>query len=295
MIDCFVMVWICNVLTSRFHLIRFVMEQLDLAELKGLEGEKLKAAQEVWIGKYKNDVRLAINKQRNYVQQELRDFMMNEFEQGNDLCFPDVEQMEALVLRDNLDDNTDPATVALFETLFEAYWHLLAKVSGNSFWNSHKRLHFLISSDGFGDGELGSYDTYVTTSDEAFLLTIWKNCYEKWYAKAMIEREGLEEEEDVEKALETPFTDSRAGQKKFGGWNDQGIKYYNKWHDLIIDNRKNNKEYLMDVEKLALARIRKAEELEEEVPEEEPKKQSGKRKAEDQPVEDIDEDDFETW
>ena len=96
------------------------MEQLELAELKGLEGEALKAAQEVWIARYKNDVRLAINKQRNYVQQELRDFMMNEFAEGNDLLIPDVEQMEALVLRDNLEDKTDKDTLALYETLFDA-------------------------------------------------------------------------------------------------------------------------------------------------------------------------------
>ncbi len=271
------------------------MEQLDLAELKGLEGEKLKAAQEVWIGKYKNDVRLAINKQRNYVQQELRDYMMNEFAEGNDLYFPNVEEMEKLVLRDNLDDKTNKVTLAVFEALFDEYWHLLAKVSGNSSWNTHKRLHFLISSDGFGDGKLGPNDTYVTTSDEAFLLTIWKNCYEKWYTKAMVEREGLEVDEDVEKALQTPFTDSKAGQKKFGGWNDEGIAYYNKWHSDIKTNREVNDVYLKAVEQLALARIRKAEELEEEVPAEEPQKQKGKRKAEDQPEEDVDEDDFENW
>ena len=270
------------------------MEQLELAELKGLEGEALKAAQEVWIARYKNDVRLAINKQRNYVQQELRDFMMNEFAEGNDLLIPDVEQMQALVLRDNLDDKTDKVTLALFETLFDAYWHLLAKVSGNSHWNSHKRLHFLISSDGFGDGDLGPNDTYVTASDEGFLLTLWKNCYEKWYAKAIADREGLELQ-DTDPALQTPFTDSKKGQKRFGGWNEQGIKYYKEWHDAIKENRKENKEYIKDVESLALARVRKAEELEEEVPEEEPKKQTGKRKAEEHPEEVIDEDDFENW
>ena len=59
------------------------------------------------------------------------------------LFFPDVEQMQALVLRDNLDDKTDKVVLALFETLFDAYWHLLAKVAVNSSWNNHKRLLFL--------------------------------------------------------------------------------------------------------------------------------------------------------
>ena len=69
---------------------------------------------------------------------------------------------------------------------------------------------FFISSDSFGDGELGPNDTYVTAFDEAFLLTIWKNCYEKWYAKAMTEREDFELD-DMDPALQTPFTDSKAG------------------------------------------------------------------------------------
>ena len=209
------------------------------------------------------------------------------------------------LLRDNLDDKTNKVVLALFESLFDAYWHLLAKVAGNLSWNNHKRLHFLISSDGFGlhflissdgfgDGELGPNDTYVTASDEAFLLTIWKNCYKKWYAKAIVKREGLNLH-DKDPALQTPFTDCKAGQKRFGGWNDQGIAYYNKWHDAIKANLEENEEYIKAVETLALARIQKAEDLEEEVPEEEPKKQTGKRKADDQPEEEIDEDNFENW
>ena len=89
--------------------------------------------------------------------------------------------------------------------------------------------------------------------------------------------------EDTDPALQTPFTDSKKGQKRFGGWNEQGIKYYKDWHDAIKKNRKDNKEYLKDVESLALTRIRKAEELEEEVPEEEPKKQPGSAKRRNSP------------
>ena len=48
---------------------KFVMEQMELVELQGLEGAKLVDAQETWKKRYCPSVRTAINKMRNYVQQ----------------------------------------------------------------------------------------------------------------------------------------------------------------------------------------------------------------------------------
>ena len=150
--------------------------------MQGLEGEKLTEAEERFIAAQKNNIRLGINKQRNYVQQELHDFMMAEFKEGRADQYPNVEEMEQLVLRNNLDDKTDDAVLERFESLFDRYWFLLAKVANHSCWIPYKR-HFFISSDSWID-EPGPNDTYVTASDEAFLLTIWKNCYVKWLYKA---------------------------------------------------------------------------------------------------------------
>ena len=272
---------------------KFVISQLELAEFQGLEGPKLKEAQERFIAEHKNSVRLAINKQRNYVQQELRDFMMNEFKEGRAGEYPNVEEMEQLVLRNMLDDETEEAVLRRYEALFDKYWNLLAKVANHSSWNPFKRHFFLISSDGWED-EPGPNDTYVTASDEAFLLTIWKNCYNKWLYKATQIRENKDIDEN-DPAMETPFTDAKSGQKKYGGWKDEGIKYYEKWHKAIRKNREDFKEYLLAVEKEALGRIRKENGLEEEVPEEAPKKETGKRKASEISEKDVDEDNMEDW
>ena len=48
---------------------KLVMEQMELAELEGLEGEALVEAQESWKATYRKVVRTSMNKQRNYVQQ----------------------------------------------------------------------------------------------------------------------------------------------------------------------------------------------------------------------------------
>ena len=104
----------------------------------------------------------------------------------------------------------------------------------------------------------------------------------------------MEVDED-DPAMETPFTDAKAGQKKFGGWKEAGIRYYDKWQEAIITNRKKHMAYLKDVEKEALARIRVQNGLEAEVPMDVPKNANGKRKASEISEEDVDEDDMEVW
>ena len=100
---------ICKFIKSESKLVkatRFVMQKLDLAEMEGLEGKDLAEAEEVWIATYKDDVRVALNKQRNYCQQELRGLMEQVFKEKKEDEFPNVGEMEALVMRDHLDDDT---------------------------------------------------------------------------------------------------------------------------------------------------------------------------------------------
>ena len=219
--------------------------------------------------------------------------MMIEFKEGRGNDYPTVKEMEHLVLREMMDDKTEDAIVQHYESRFEKYWNLLAKVANHSSWNPFKRYFFLISFDGWID-EPGPNDTYVTASDEAFLLTIWKNCYEKWKYKGTQMANNEEVDED-HPAMVTPFTDAKSGQKKFGGWKQAGINYYDKWHKAIMANRKKHKDYIKEVEQDALERIRVQNGLEAEVPKDVPKKANGKRKASEISEEDVDEDDMEVW
>ena len=96
----------------------------------------------------------------------------------------------------------------------------------------------------------------------------------------MAEQEDLDLD-DKDLALQTFFANSKAGKKKFNGWNDQGIVYCsNKWYDEIKSNQEVNDEYLKAVEMVALARIKiwKEEDLEEEVLEAEQKSKPGSAK-----------------
>ena len=53
---------------------KFVMMQLHLKEMDGLDPAEKAAAEKAWIHRYKDVVRKELNKRRNYVQQELREW-----------------------------------------------------------------------------------------------------------------------------------------------------------------------------------------------------------------------------
>ena len=272
---------------------RFVMKQLELAELEGLEGEELMQAEEEWIFSYQDDVRRALNKQRNYVQQELRDLMEEVFRKGEEAAYPNVKEMEALVLRDKMDDKTDKEERQEYQDYLIKYWNeLMPKVAGHHAWGPGKRHHDLLSYATF-ESDQNEKELLVTPSDEAFLVTIWMNCYPKWLYKTVCKR-GKKEPNESAPEMITPFTNAKSGQKKFGGWLPEGWDYYEKQLESIKENRENQKDYVKAVEEQALEKIRILENVVDKDGKVQ-KKPSGKRKAHEMDDDDEDEDDFEKW
>ena len=279
---------------------RFIMTKLDLKEFEGLKGAKLETAEETFIGKHKDAVRLAINKQRNYVQGELRDMMMKVFKDKKEEEFPNGEQMKKIVLRQKMDDETPEAERKKYETLFDNTWRfLIPKVAGNKNFGPSRRYFGLLSTmgdnkDGTNPGDEGWDDSecFVTASDEAFLLAVFVNCYQKWWYEESCRRAGSEPNPE-DRSMSTPFTNPKAGQKKFGGWMREGITFYQNWAQKIKKNRIENAEYILGVEEAALVRIRKAEKVDDN------KKPAatnanGKRPLPEE-EEECDEKDFDAW
>lgn len=261
---------------------KFVMESLNLTEMEHLQDADLVEAQEVWKAKYSQDVRIALNKQRNYVQQELRELMMSNFKMNKEKEFPNSEQMLDLILRKNLDSETKREERLLYQKLFDNYWNvLMPKVAGHARWGPAKR-HYELLSFSKEDPNNEKATTLISASDKAFLAVMWLNCYEKWWkqeekrrtngAKDVAEEEDEDDEEEIDDADRegkkkkkslTPYTNAKSGQKKFGGWNAAGINKYHDLLDAIEKNRKEQSDYIKAVENLALERIRKEEKVDE--------------------------------
>ena len=253
---------------------KFVMESLDLVEMEGLEGKDLTDAQEEWKGRHKGTVSKSLNRQRNYVQQELRELMEEVFKENKEADYPDHEEIMCIIMREKLDSDTPRDEVKLYEKKFDNYWNaLIPKVAGHKNWGPSKRHYELMSFGLCTDEGVANGDGLVTCSDEAFLAVLWENCFKKWRYKAQCASQG-KKPDDKHDDMKTPCTDSKGGQKKCGGWNKEGIKRHSELKDMIQKNRINERTYIEEVEKQALERIRK----EEKVAEKEANRKSKKRK-----------------
>ena len=174
--------------------------------------------------------------------------------------FPNVEQMTDLVLRNKLDDSTPDDERKQHEKLFDNYWNiLLPKCSGHLLWGPSKR-HYCLPSSGTADEFDPEASALVTPSDEAFMAILWENCCNKWWHKEECKRNKVEPDSEHE-AMKTPYADAKGGQKRFGGWNADGIKKYNQICAQIAQNRIDQAEYIKAVEEEALKRIQKAEKV----------------------------------
>ena len=233
-----------------------------LTEFEGLKDAELADAEEIWKNRYARFVRTSLNKQRNYVQQELREVMEQVFKDNKEAEYPNVEQMLAIVLRDKLDDDTPDEEREQHEKFLDNYWNvLLPKVATHKAWGPNRRHHGLLSFDKENPDNKEALPS-VSASDEAFIAVLWMNCYSKWRYKSLCVRNN-EEVDENDPQMETPYTDAKGGQKKFGGWNADGIKEFDKLKEKIEKNRTKQKKYVEAVEQAALERIRKAEKVEE--------------------------------
>jgi hypothetical protein len=248
-----------------------IMDRMNLRELEGKTGQDLVEAQEMWMAKHKNHVRVELNCQRNYVQQELRVFMMNEvFAKGKEDEWPDPKQIRALALRDGLQEICEedangeetPKQIEdreMNEKLFDKYWDvLIPKVAGFQNWQPARRHYGLLSYSEplHSDREGHDQEPYVSAADEAFIVVLWENCCKKWkyWAEQKKNKKPLDKEHPD---MVTPYTHAKGGRAKFGGWLDNGKGKYKTLVHQIRNNRVNEKPYVEQVEREALKRIRK--------------------------------------
>ncbi len=270
------------------------MRLIKPTELDGKTGPDLAHAEEIWIATHKNDVRKAINDQRNYVHQEVHTLIDALFKKEKGNTLPNLEEMKLIVMRDNMDDSADKNECAKLTLLFIEHWRtLMPKVAGHWAWSPNKREYHLLSY-GMQDPEDLESDYLVSPSDEAFLLVLWENCYKKWtYLDEC--RKTKEQPNPKDPKMDTPYSSSKSGQKKFGGWTKEGIQKYDQYLKEIVQNRNTNSDFLKSLEDEVLNEIRKIEKTQErEDSRKSKKKKSGTKKGDFDDISD-DENDMDDW
>jgi hypothetical protein len=144
-----------------------------------------------------------------------------------------------------------------YRGLFDTYVdELVPKMAGHKFWPPSKRHYVTIMHGGEGEGEL--FQPYVSPEDEAMLVLVWENCYSKWWYKEECSRSSTMTHSLEDKRAETPYTDQKGGQAKFGGWLSAGIKRYKALCDEVKEGKLGEDEnFCKEVEELCLKRLRK--------------------------------------
>ena len=107
----------------------------------------------------------------------------------------------------------------------------------------------------------------VRDNAEAFLVWTFENAYDRWRNPFKISREraakNLNEaavkklKEETKGERETPYTDAKGGQQRYGGVSPAGWARYVELCQLISKNRKDNKESIAKVEQEVLDLVRK--------------------------------------
>ncbi len=199
---------------------RIVMNIIEPAEHEGLSGEKLATAQAKWITANCESVRKAVNEWRNYVQGELQKYVKEALQDEDPAAFdsiPTAEEMFQLIMRNGLgkkDKNRD-----YYQWKFDTIWdELMSKVAGHSNWSQGKRHHGLMSFHKPSNAK--PEDTpYVSSSDEAFLILLWENYYDRWvylHKKDQKDAQATDKKGEGEKAEEGSKETTEKGAKASG-------------------------------------------------------------------------------
>ena len=291
----------------------FVMQKLELAELQGLDLKERIKKEEIWKELHAPVVRESLNKHRNYVCGEIQKLVYEALCKDQTADLPNKKEIKQLMTRDKLEEDTEPALKADMEAKFVTYVNvLLPKVAGNKYWGTGTR-HYQLPSSSYHDicvpegSGLDPTVEAVTASDEAFLVIVFENCYDKWEQQAAKYKKSVQDNQ-VDSRVEIfvpktdktdynlPYTNSKAGNLKYGGWKAEGIKKFDEYTAKIEKNRQTDGKYLKEVEEENLVRIQKKEGLIEAADKDAKKKnKKGKSEAAFADVDAGEEDDFGCW
>ena len=166
---------------------------------------------------------------------------------------------------------------------------LLLKTLGTDYWDTANRHYKTISSATLPNQP---DRPCVPILIEAFLVALYENCWEKWIALASHKRQNPGSKIPLPRkdaGYSVPYISSDSGRQTWGGWNPEGRKRVLTVAKLIYEARK--AKHVKKMEEDVLARVRKANDVEER----DQKRKDKKRKSvgEAKEVEDDMFDDFE--
>ena len=194
-----------------------------------------------FVHTYSPIMRREIFARRSYVQTEFRKLFRKAWSNGSS-SFPSVESLVKCVERKVV----TPEEYDVFVFYCE---ELLSKMVGVSEWNK-KTFCFSTISDAIRQN---TKIALISSSDEAFAVLLVDNCIGRWTEEmqeedARAKDQAAKNKENDKSDPEPPvkrepkigkYTSSTTGQAKYGGWNQNGLKYFNRLKKINESAREN--------------------------------------------------------
>lgn len=206
---------------------------------------------QAFVDNYGTKLTNAVNTSQSNAQQGLRKAYVKRCIEGKKM--PTPKDMLNLAMRKDLEfDPNDPKKNEENRELFLWYWdELLPKMAGSKRWGYSIRNYGCISSYCYPDSDT----KYITSSDEAMIVVMFENCGQRFPYAAKCTKKGEKIKED-HPDNQAKYSDSTAGQSKYGGWNLEGRTRYNKIRKLISKAKRDRKKEIKAIEKLTLKELR---------------------------------------
>jgi hypothetical protein len=193
-------------------------------------------------------------------------------------ALPDPEIFELILTRDtqsfDLNDRDSAQEkqvkqngLQMFNLMFDFYVEkMLASCAGSKVWGPNVKYSQEVSQCLMPNSDKA---LRITTSTEAFTVLIYKNCWKKWNAMHrglkkfrddntpgtwVCPRYNKKTKENPE--YETPYTDQATGQKKIGGYTQQGMVEFMRLQQMVANSRRDNKVRVAEVERASIQRLR---------------------------------------
>ena len=282
---------------QEFDACRIVMEDVHgIQDL--LEGDPAKVQENIsaFVATYGSDVCTSINTARSNSQSAMKKAYMERALAK--LPMPTPKQLKTVILRtpeallyperpvapdesdfDNGED--DPEFKAQLETFqsenkkfgvaldiinqnrawFMWYWtKLLPCVAGSHRWSKNIRCYGCISTSTFPDN---TDLKHITSSDEALVVVLFENCGQRWpflvtQAKGKSNYK-VSKEDKKHDSYQSAYSDTKAGQKKYGGWYKKGRDRHVQVEKAI--RRAKKQEHVLDLESAILGAIQMDEDI----------------------------------
>ncbi len=193
-----------------------------------------------WSETYKKCIRDSLYAKRNYAASQIKACAWKLFENGETL--PTVEEVRMCIRRTN--DVNNPREMKLFKWFWEC---LLPKVVGAVEWGPSVRYYNKISTYKIPNDP--KKRTLITPSNEAMILTLWENQFEKWHELwAWSQDPANRGKKQTNRGGK--FTSCEKGQCDYSGWSAEGIEAFNTYVEEAKAGRKTDNRKLLETQTL---------------------------------------------